>query len=104
MARALGAPDDVAEAAVAAITAKDDLADGILFVAAVGAARWGVEIPDAVSLLAGGTKRYPASPSDYEARVAADEGTDHWDDLPAVSLPDDDTIAASPRNLTARTT
>lgn len=75
VARLLGAPEDVAAAAVAAIEEADALAHGVLLLAVMGAARWGTDLPGALARLAEGAT-VPANWSDYELRVAAAEADD----------------------------
>jgi len=79
VARLLGASEDVAAGAVAAIGEADALAHGVLLLAVMGAARWGTDLPGALTRLAEGTT-VPANWSDYELRVAAAEADDERDD------------------------
>lgn len=75
VARLLGAPEDVAAAAVAAIEETGALAHGVLLLAVMGAARWGTDLPGALARLAEGAT-VPADWSDYELRVAVAEADD----------------------------
>lgn len=79
VARLLGAPEDVAAAAVEAIATADALPHGVLLLAVMGAARWGTDAPGALARLAE-QATVPANWSDYELRVAAAEADDERDD------------------------
>lgn len=72
VARLLGADADLARAAVDALQAQQVLGHGVLLVALSGASRWGTDVPGALARLAQGAPA-PASWSDYELRVAAEE-------------------------------
>jgi hypothetical protein len=75
VARLLGAPRDIAEAAVAVVEGQERLADGVLLLAVTGAARWGTDAIGALRRLAEGADA-PGGWSDYEVRVAAEEAGD----------------------------
>lgn len=72
IARLLGAPDDIAAAAVAAIDAHGALEHGVLFLAVLASARWGTDASGALRLMAEG-KEPPGNWSDYEQRTALEE-------------------------------
>lgn len=72
VARALGAPADVAESAVAALAAAGVLEHGVLFLAVLASARWGTDAVEALRRIAGGAEP-PVSWSAYEERVAREE-------------------------------
>jgi hypothetical protein len=97
VARLLGAPEDVAAAAVAAIEQSDALAHGVLLLAVMGAARWGTDAPGALARLADGAT-VPANWSDYELRVAAAEADDERADALG-RLRIDATLAAEAADL-----
>ena len=72
IARLLGAPDDVAEAAVGAIAAHGSLEHGVLFLAVLASARWGTDACGALRKMAEGQEP-PGNWSDYEQRTALEE-------------------------------
>ena len=73
VAEVLGATPAQATAVVDQLADAGLLAHGVVVMAAVAAARWGIELPDAVVAMAEG-RAVPEGLSDYELRTAAEEG------------------------------
>lgn len=76
----LGVPPDRAPAVIAALAEAGLLQHGIVVVAAVLAARTGVELTDAARALGSGSP-LPQGVSEYELRTAAEEAEADLDDL-----------------------
>lgn len=89
----LGVPPDRAPAVITALAAEGLLQHGIVVVAAVHAARSGIELADAARALASGTP-LPQGVSDYELRTAAEEADADLADLWEV-------LASAPAGVTS---
>lgn len=68
----LGAPAEVAAAAVETVRSHGLLAHGVLFLSVLASARWGADAVEALTRFAGGQEP-PSSWSDYEERTALEE-------------------------------
>lgn len=98
LAEVLGAPSDRSAAVVDALARAGVLQHGVVVVAAVLAARTGVEVADAVRALAAG-QAPPADMSDYELRTAAEEAEADLRDLWAGAGPRVTSASAAWRRL-----
>ncbi|CAN5401280.1 hypothetical protein BH23ACT9_BH23ACT9_13500 [soil metagenome] len=92
LAEVLGATPEQAEDLVRALSDVGLLTHGVLVVAGVGAARWGVELTDAVAALVQG-RALPEAISAYELRTAGEEAEadlqDLWSDATRRGVGDD---------------
>lgn len=68
----LGAPAEVAAAAVETVRSHGLLTHGVLFLSVLASARWGADAAEALTRFAGGQEP-PTSWSDYEERTALEE-------------------------------
>lgn len=97
----LGASREGAAVVVEALAAGGVLGHGVVVIAAVRAARTGVELTAAVAALAAGDPP-PTDMSDYELRTAAEEAAADLDDLWRKGPPAGEEAAAAWRRLNDR--